>query len=134
MTNTVTQHPIGTPLWFSPIRYWEDTTPETGIVALHTNFSGDKVLDSFSEGSVYAFHDDYGHTVYMPADRTFLSEADAIADAEARSVVYFAEEKVQMDALMEKIYARIEAEKVDDPDQAMGIILAEILKDAEAED
>lgn len=102
---TITQHPVGTKLFFVPIRYWENDPIETGKVALHTNLAGDEVWPSFThDGFVYAFHDGYGHNVYMSAKDVFLTEEEALEDAKKRTIARDAAIEAEMQAFMKRIW------------------------------
>ena len=101
----MTQHPIGTPLYFVPIRFWEPHPIETGTVAAHKTFHGEP-LDSFThDGFVYAFHNVYGHEVYMRAADTFLTVEDAMTERARRARAREAQEEAEMDQLMARIFA-----------------------------
>lgn len=97
--------PVGTPLYFVPIRFWEDCPVRTGSVAIHTNLDG-SLLPSFTEdGFVYAFHDEYGHNVYMSAKDTFFSHRAATDERDRRKAMREDAERIELNALMERIFA-----------------------------
>ncbi|RWB95606.1 MAG: hypothetical protein EOQ56_28065 [Mesorhizobium sp.] len=102
MTDMNDKAPVGTRLFFVPIRFWEDYPIETGYVAEHTTFEGE-VVPSWSQDHVYAFHDGYGHNVYMQAPRSFLTEAEALAEKERLAT----EKKVKDDEEFEVVWQRI---------------------------
>ena len=64
--------PIGTRIFYVAGRFWETQEPETGHIA--------EELPDDSE-NIYAFHDGFGHNVYLRADRAFLTRDDAVAEA-----------------------------------------------------
>lgn len=102
---TIVQHPIGTLLYFVPIRFWEMRPIETGTVALHTTLDG-RVLDSFThDGFVYAYHNGYGHEVYMRAEDVYLTVEGAMRERHNRARERRRREARDMDALMRRIYA-----------------------------
>ncbi len=88
-----------TPLFFVPIRYWESKEPLTGHLV---EKNGD---------SIYAYHDGYGHNVYMNAKDVFLTREEAIAEAERRIV----ERDAQAEAEVEEMMARIDGTHQEEP-------------------
>lgn len=101
---TVIQHPIGTPLYFVPIRFWEPWPIETGTVAVHHGVKPGEIWDSFThDGFVYAYHNDYGHNVYMRAKDTFLTVEDAMAERDRRADAKTAADEAEMEAFLARI-------------------------------
>lgn len=73
--------PVGTKLFFVPIRFWEIQEPETGHVVEH-NVCGTVIPDGEGDDRfTYVYHDGYGHTVYMQRPRCFTTHAAAVAEA-----------------------------------------------------
>lgn len=90
----------GTPLFFVPIRYWENDQPETGHL----------VKDEGGD-SLYVYHDGYGHNVYMPRDRSFTTREAAVAEAHRLA----AEKQAKDDGEFEEMMARMDGTHVDPP-------------------
>ena len=98
-------YPIGTRLFFVPIRYWEDHYPiETGYIAGHTIHPDDVPAVLWNTNDVYAFHDGYGHNVYMQTSRVFLTLEDAINGRKVMIKVMESKEKEEMEFFMSKIF------------------------------
>jgi hypothetical protein len=104
MSETIIQRPIGTPLYFVPIRYWEAEPIETGTVALHIGVE-DEIWDSFTkDGFVYAYHNDYGHEVYMRAADTFLTVEAAMEERDRRTLARKIEQEAELEAFMLRVF------------------------------
>jgi len=89
----------GTPVFFVPIRYWETQEPETGSIADH----GEELERDVN--FVYAFHNVYGHNVYMSAASTFLTREEAVAAALRLKAEYEAELETEIQEIMARILA-----------------------------
>lgn len=96
---------IGTKLYFVPIRFWEVAAPETGSVAEHANFAGELLPNPTHDGFVYAFHDLFGHNVYMRQADTFLTADEALAEMQRRNTEKEQEEARELDSVMARIKA-----------------------------
>lgn len=78
----------GTVLWQVPVRFWEDEKPERCVVV-----SDDSIYDFDDEFSTYAFHDGYGHNVYLSPDDLYPSIEECNAEIYRRREVRDEERK-----------------------------------------
>lgn len=102
---TIVQHPVGTRLFFVPIRYWEDRPIETGAVALHKGIEEGEIWPSFThDGSVYAFHDGYGHNVYMRTKDVFLTKEEVLEEIKIRKASDDAALRAEEEEFMKRIF------------------------------
>ncbi len=92
--------PEGTELWQVPIRFYDDPTPapERCVVV-----RDDSKHDYDDEFSLYGFHDDYGHNVYLNPDDLYPTLAECNAEAARRRAMKEAEHKADVDRIMESI-------------------------------
>jgi hypothetical protein len=95
---------VGTRLWFVPIRFWETTEPQTGHVAEHV-VVGNVRPDDSSDNHVYAYHDGYGHNVYMERADSFETPEAAVAEAERRAAEKAAKDKAEFDEWWSRVIA-----------------------------
>lgn len=97
--------PIGTAVFFVPIRYWEKPPVEAGRVAEHKTFAGLTIPSWTHDEFLYAYHNGYGHNVYMSAKDTFLTETEAIEERDRRAIEYEAKRKAEFDVWWSKFSA-----------------------------
>jgi hypothetical protein len=75
-------------LWQVPVRFWEDYQPERCVVV-----RDDGKYDFEDEYSTYAFHDGYGHDVYLSPDDLYPSLEECNAEILRRREVRSQERK-----------------------------------------
>ncbi len=99
----------GTPIFYVPIRYWEVQEPETG----HMVDVGDegREIHANDPNFIYAFHDGYGHNVYLDAKRAFLTHDEAVTEAHRLKAEYEEKAEAEFQVVFAKIMADLKAKR-----------------------
>lgn len=107
---------LGAVLFFVPIRFWETQEPETGRLVAHTMSSGEVLANPTADGFTYAYHDGYGHNVYMRTADCFETKEAAVAEALRRNAEKEIADEAELDRVLAAIKGRL-ALKAESPRQ-----------------